>query len=71
MCSLTADREQKVGWCLASLAKLWCDVGPLVHGKNLGDAGQKSFEEVWSILASLWEGAAKGMITSFIIHYWG
>src|SRR4029077_19734402 len=29
------------------------------------------FGEVWSILASLWEGAAKGMITSFIIHYLG
>ena len=24
---------------------------------------------MWNILASLWEGGAKGMITSFIIHY--
>jgi hypothetical protein len=23
---------------------------------------------MWNILASLWEGGAKGMITSFIIH---
>jgi len=29
------------------------------------------FGEVWSILASLREGAAKGMITSFIIRYLG
>jgi hypothetical protein len=26
------------------------------------------FGEVWSTLASLWEGAAKGMMTSFIIR---
>jgi hypothetical protein len=24
---------------------------------------------MWNILASLWEGGAKGMITSFIIRY--
>jgi len=29
------------------------------------------FGKVWSILASLWEGAAKRMITSFIIQYLG
>jgi hypothetical protein len=42
------------------LASFWADYA----NRNLSGS---EVGEVWSILASLWEGAAKGMITSFIV----
>ena len=42
----------------------------LCAGPNSQPRGPEvAFGEVWSILASQWEGAAKGMITSIIVHY--